>query len=109
MKDQPILPLLLLSLTASFAAPAPAQTLPTVVVATVPSSPAPGDSIVLSLSGQWPDGCIPEASRTSLTKEGSALRVHFRVLVRSTIIYALENTRPGHFYTLSAAKRCFET
>ena len=77
MKYQTILPLLLLSLAASFAAPAPAQTLPTVIVATVPSSPAPGDMVVLRLSGQWPDGCVPEASRTSLAQEGSLLRVTF--------------------------------
>ena len=77
MKYQTLLPLLLLSLAASFAAPAPAQTLPTVIVATVPSSPAPGDTVVLHLSGQWPDGCVPEASRTSLAQEGSLLVVTF--------------------------------
>ncbi|HYN41807.1 MAG TPA: hypothetical protein VE129_08525 [Thermoanaerobaculia bacterium] len=77
MKHQTILPALLLSLTASFAAPAAVQALPTVVVATAPASPAPTDTVVLKLSGQWPDGCVPEASRTNLTQEGSVLRVTF--------------------------------
>ena len=77
MKHHTILPLLLLSLTASFAAPAAEQTLPTVVIATTPSSPAPGDIVVLNLSGQWPDSCVPEASRTKLTQEGSTLSVNF--------------------------------
>lgn len=77
MKYQTLLPLILLSLTASFTAPAPAQTLPTVVVATVPSNPAPGDIVVLHLSGQWPDGCVPEPSRTTLTQSGSILSVRF--------------------------------
>jgi len=77
MKYQTLLPLLLLPLAASFASPAPAQSLPTVVVATAPSSPAPGDTVVLKLSGQWPDGCVPEASRTKLTQQGTLLRVNF--------------------------------
>ena len=77
MKHHTILPLLLLSLTASFAAPAAVQALPTVVVATIPASPAPDDIVVLHLSGQWPDGCVPDASRTSLTQEGTTLRVNF--------------------------------
>ncbi len=76
MKYQTILPLLL-SFTASFASPASAQVLPTVVVTTAPSSPAPDDVVVLKLSGQWPDGCVPEASRTRLTRSGSILRVNF--------------------------------
>ena len=75
MKYQTLLPLLLLSLAASFAAPAPAQSLDP--IATVPTAPAPGDSVVLHLSGQWPDGCVPEAARTTLTQEGSILRVNF--------------------------------
>lgn len=77
MRHQTILPLLLLSLTASFAASAATQTLPTVVVATVPASPAPGDFVVLHLSGQWPDSCVPESSRTTLTQTGSLLSVNF--------------------------------
>ena len=77
MKYQTLLPLLLLSLAASFAAPAPAQALPTVVLATVPANPAPGDLVVLHFSGQWPDSCVPESSRTTLTKSGSLLGVHF--------------------------------
>lgn len=77
MKQHTILPVLLLSLTASFAAPASAQTYPTVDVATAPASPAPGDIVVLKLSGQWPDGCVPEAARTSLVQEGTLLRVTF--------------------------------
>lgn len=77
MKQHTILPVLLLSLTASFAAPASAQTYPTVDVATAPASPAPGEIVVLKLSGQWPDGCVPEAARTSLAQEGTLLRVTF--------------------------------
>lgn len=74
MKYQTILPLLL-SFAASFAAPASAQALNP--IATVPSAPAPGDSVALRLSGQWPDSCVPEASRTHLTQSGSVLRVNF--------------------------------
>jgi hypothetical protein len=77
MKRHTILPILLLSLTTSFAAPASAQTLPNATVATAPASPAPDDTVVLKLSGQWPDGCVPEASRTNLAQEGSVLRVTF--------------------------------
>lgn len=77
MKYQTLLPILLLSAAAAVAPPAPAQVLPTVVVATAPSNPAPEDVVVLKLSGQWPDGCVPEASRTALTRNGSLLRVNF--------------------------------
>lgn len=77
MKHETILPLLLLSLTASFAAPAPAQALPTVSVATVPSNPAPDDVVLLRLSGQWPDGCVPDSSRTNLSQDGARLTVTF--------------------------------
>jgi hypothetical protein len=77
MKQHTILPVLLLSLTASFAAPAFAQTYPTVDVTTAPASPAPGDIIVLKLSGLWPDGCIPEAARTSLVQDGTLLSITF--------------------------------
>lgn len=77
MKRHMVLPILLLSLIATFAVPVSAQSLPTVIVATSPTAPAPGDVVILKLSGQWPDGCVPEASRTSLTQEGSLLRVTF--------------------------------
>ncbi len=77
MKRHTILPILLLSLGTSLAAPASAQTLPNATVATAPASPAPDDAVILKLSGQWPDGCVPEAARTNLTQEGSLLRVTF--------------------------------
>ncbi len=77
MKRHTILPILLLSLTTALAAPASAQKLPSASVATAPASPAPTDTVILKLSGQWPDGCVPEASRTNLAQEGSVLRVTF--------------------------------
>ena len=77
MKRHTILPTLLLSLTTSFSVPASAQTLPSATVATAPASPAPNDTVILKLSGQWPDGCVPEASRTTLAQEGSLLSVTF--------------------------------
>ena len=90
MKRHTILPILLLSLTTSFAAPASAQTLPSATVATAPANPAPTDTVILKLSGQWPDGCVPEASRASLAQEGSVLRVTFNL----SLIHISEPTRP---------------
>ena len=72
MRHRTTLPALLLLLAATAA---PAQSLDS--IATSPAAPAPGDEIVLKLSGIWPDGCVPEASRTALTRNGRALRVNF--------------------------------
>ncbi len=66
----------LLSLSLPAAAPASAQQLPFAVVATAPSAPAPGDPVVLQLSGQWPDSCIPEPARARLTRDGQAIQVN---------------------------------
>lgn len=76
MRHKTPLPLLLLALTAAVF-PAAAQTLPSVSIATFPAAPAPGDEIVLKLSGQWPDGCVPETGRTKLTTNGTKLHVNF--------------------------------
>lgn len=70
-----LLPALLVLLTV--AAPAGAQQLPSATVTTTPSSPAPGDPVVLKLTGQWPDSCVPEPSRTKLSREGQQLLVNF--------------------------------
>jgi hypothetical protein len=48
-----------------------------VTVATVPAAPTPGDPVVLKLSGQWPDSCVPETSRTNLVRSGTVLNVNF--------------------------------
>jgi hypothetical protein len=74
MRNHTTFPFLLV-LSALFSAAATAQSLD--AFATIPAAPAPGDEIVLRLSGQWPDGCIPETSLTHLTRDGSALRVDF--------------------------------
>ncbi|MHB1044538.1 MAG: hypothetical protein ACYC4P_00865 [Thermoanaerobaculia bacterium] len=76
MRHKTTLPILLLALAAA-ALPASAQTLPSVSIATFPAHPAPGDEIVLKLSGQWPDGCVPETGRTKLTTSGTKLHVNF--------------------------------
>ncbi len=76
MRHHTTLPLLLLALSAA-SLPAAGQPLPNATVATVPADPAPGDEIVLKLSGQWPDGCIPETGRTKLTTSGTKLHVNF--------------------------------
>lgn len=52
------------------------RSLPFAAVTTAPSAPAPGDPIVLKLSGQWPDSCVPDSSRAQLTREGFAVRVN---------------------------------
>ena len=77
MRQQTILPALLLALAASLAGPAWAASLPNATVATDPAAPAPGDSIVLKLSGQWPDGCVPTSSLTKLTRVDSTFTVDF--------------------------------
>lgn len=76
MRHHTTLPILLLALSAA-ASPAAAQTLPSVSIATSPTAPAPGDQIVLKLSGEWPDGCVPETGRTKLTTSGTKLHVNF--------------------------------
>ncbi len=76
MRHHTTLPILLLALS-SAALPAAGQPLPNATVATFPANPAPGDEIVLKLSGQWPDGCVPEAERTKLTTSGTRLHVNF--------------------------------
>lgn len=76
MRHHATLAILLLALAAA-AVPADAQPLPNATVATSPAAPAPGDQIVLKLSGQWPDGCVPETSRTKLTTSGTKLHVNF--------------------------------
>lgn len=76
MRHHTTLPLLLLALSAA-ALPAAGQPLPNATVATFPANPAPEDEIVLKLSGQWPDGCIPETGRTKLTTSGTKLHVNF--------------------------------
>lgn len=77
MRHHAILPVLLLSLAVAVSAPAAAATYPYAVVATSPSAPAPGDEVILALSGEWSDTCVPNIDRTSLTRSGSAFRVHF--------------------------------
>jgi len=77
MRLQTALPALLLPLALVASGPAPAQKLPSVTISTSPSEPAPEDAITLKLSGQWPDGCVPEASRTILSIDGSRIRVVF--------------------------------
>lgn len=77
MRHHTTLPALLLPLAALLSAPAPALSLPNVTVATVPAAPAPGDPIVLKLSGQWPDACVPTSARTSFTRAGAKLQVLF--------------------------------
>ncbi len=68
--------LVALALCVPASSPAVAQQFPTATVATAPSAPAPGDPVVLKLSGQWPDSCVPDASRARLTREGQALQVN---------------------------------
>jgi hypothetical protein len=75
MRHHTTLPALLLALATAVAPTALSQSLDP--IATVPAAPAPGDEIVLKLSGLWPDGCVPEASRTALTRNGGAIRVNF--------------------------------
>lgn len=77
MKHPAKLPSLLLSLAVLLALPAAAAAYPTVVVGTSPTAPAPGDEVVLALSGYWSDTCVPNIDQTSLTRNGSAFRVHF--------------------------------
>ena len=76
MRQHTTIPLLF-SIAALLAGPASAQSLPYAQVETSPANPVPGDPVVLRLSGEWPDGCIPDESRTSLSQAGTALRVHF--------------------------------
>ena len=76
MRHHTTLPILLLALSTASAASA-AQSLPYATVATVPASPAPGEPVVLKLTGQWPDGCVPEAGRTKLLTSGTKLQVNF--------------------------------
>ncbi|HMM36266.1 MAG TPA: hypothetical protein PKA62_16225, partial [Thermoanaerobaculia bacterium] len=76
MRHHTTLPILLLALSTA-ALPAAGQPLPNATVATFPANPAPGDEIVLKLSGQWPDGCVPETGRTKLTTSGTKLHVNF--------------------------------
>jgi hypothetical protein len=75
MKYQTALPILALAATTLLCAPVQAQTLDT--FGTVPAAPAPGDHVVLQLGGIWPDGCVPEASRTLVTRTGSKVDVRF--------------------------------
>lgn len=76
MRHHAILPILLLSLAAVVSPPAAATTYPYAVVATIPAAPAPGDQVVLTLWGEWSDTCVPNITQASLTREGTALRVH---------------------------------
>jgi hypothetical protein len=71
-----ITPLVILLALLLAPAAASAQQYPSAVVATGPSAPAPGDPVVLLLSGIWPDSCVPDASRASLTREGTRIRVN---------------------------------
>ena len=75
MRNQTILPILLLPLAAVLSGPASAQSLPYATVATVPANPTPGDPVVLKLSGMWPDSCVPQAPQAKLTQDGTNLRV----------------------------------
>ena len=75
MRHQKTLTALLLS-AAFVASTALAKTAPWAAVATIPSAPAPGDPVVLSLSGEWNDTCVPTASQASVSRNGSAIRVH---------------------------------
>ena len=75
MRHQTILPALLLSAAALLSTHASAQTYPWAQVATVPSAPAPGDEVVLALSGEWTDTCGPTAEQATVTRDGTALAV----------------------------------
>jgi hypothetical protein len=68
--------LLVLSLALFLAAPAAATTPPWASVSTLPAAPVPGDGIVLVLSGEWTDTCVPTSSLASLHQDGFGLRVH---------------------------------
>ncbi|MBK8598988.1 MAG: hypothetical protein IPN83_26170 [Holophagales bacterium] len=68
--------LVTLALVVPGASPAAAQQLPSATITTAPSAPAPGDPVVLKLSGQWPDSCVPDASRARLTRAGQYLQVN---------------------------------
>lgn len=76
MRQHTILPALLLSASALLSSAALAATAPWAQVGTIPSAPAPGDKVVLALSGEWNDTCVPTASQASLTRSGSAIRVN---------------------------------
>lgn len=75
MRHPKTLPALLLSAAALLSAPAFAQTYPWAKVATVPAAPAPGDDVVLALSGEWTDTCGPTAQQATVTRNGSAIAV----------------------------------
>ena len=75
MRHQKILPALLLSAAALLATRASAQTYPWAKVATVPAAPAPGDHVVLALSGEWTDTCGPTAEQASVKRNGNTLAV----------------------------------
>ena len=75
MTYRKLIPALLLSLAVLVPAAASAQSVDSIT--TLPPSPAPGDLVTLRLSGMWPDGCVPTSERTSVTRDGAALRVNF--------------------------------
>lgn len=67
-RRQRLLPALALAL---LAAPA-LHAQPTATIKVVPASPTPQDAIVLQLSGQWSDSCVPgSAVRPSFTRDGN--------------------------------------
>lgn len=75
MKRHIFRPVLIAALALLVAAPA-ALALPTVNVSTLPAKPVPGDTVQILISGDWPDGCVPEQwAEITTAQSGNAFTV----------------------------------